>query len=115
MLTKSVKRLFVSGLLTINLVGCSAQDPEFENRVRQSWEDAFQKAQMNPCSLEGSSIRNQTDRDPRFAEWAEKHPLSACPPRTHNGGSRECGGYDDDGNFVSISCNEVIGQLVGDG
>ena len=110
MLTKLIKGLFVSGLLTINLVGCSTSDPEFENQVKQSWEEAFQRAQLNPCSIAGSSIRNQTDRDPRFAEWAAKHPLSACPPRTYSGGSGECGGYDEFGNFVSISCNEALGQ-----
>lgn len=113
MIIKFLQRLFISGLLVTNLVGCSTSDPEFEDLVKRSWEEAFRKAQLDPCSYEGSSIRNATNLDPRFAEWASNHPLSACPPRTYNRGSGECGGYDDFGNFVSISCNDALGQILG--
>jgi hypothetical protein len=102
-------------LLMFNLSGCSSSDPAFEDQVNQSWEEAFRKAQLDPCSFEGSSIRNATDRDPRFAAWAASHPLSACPPRTNLGGSDECGGYDDFGNYIKFSCDEALGQSLNGG
>ncbi len=83
--------------------------------MKQIWEEAFQKAQLDPCSMHGSSIRNETDRDPRFAEWAAKHPLSACPEKNYGGGSVDCGGYDANGNYIKVTCEEVIRQATGEG
>jgi hypothetical protein len=102
-------------LLMFNLAGCSSSDPAFENQVNQSWEEAFRKAQLDPCSLDGSSIRNATDRDPRFAAWAAANPLSACAPKTYSGGSDNCGGYDDFGNYIKFSCDEALGQSLNGG
>ena len=102
-------------LTMILLTGCSTSDPEFEKQVKQDWEEAFQKAQLDPCSLEASSIRNATDQDPRFEAWAERHPLSACPQKSYGGGETDCGGYDENGNYIEITCNEVIGQIIGEG
>lgn len=107
-----MKRLFLSGLLLINLVGCSNSNPEFENQVNQSWEEAFRKAQLDPCSPEAASIRN-SNRDPRFEAWAKEHPLSACPERSYSGEAADCSGYDENGNYIKISCNDALGQIVG--
>ena len=107
-----LKRLAISILLLINLSACTGSDPAFENQVNQSWEEAFRKAQLDPCSLEGSSIRNATDRDPRFAAWAAANPLSACSGKSYGSGSADCGGYDDEGNYIAITCNESIAQKI---
>jgi hypothetical protein len=108
-----LQRLFLAGLLVINLSACSNSDSEFEKQVNESWEEAFRKAQLDPCSIEASSIRTTGREDPRFEAWAKENPLSACPERTYSGNSADCGGYDDNGNYVKISCEEIIGQIVG--
>jgi hypothetical protein len=105
--------LVIIPLLCVNLTSCGT-DPEFEALVKQDWEEAFQVAQAEPCSLEGSSIRNATDRDPRFEQWAIEHPLSDCPERTYSGGSADCGGYDDEGNYIEQTCEEAIASKVRD-
>jgi hypothetical protein len=113
MFLSPIKAAGITILLAVNLTGCSGSNSEFESQVKQSWEEAFLKAQLDPCSFEGSSIRNATDRDPRFATWAAANPLSACPEKNYSGGSADCGGLDDEGNYIKITCDEVIGQIVG--
>ena len=104
-----IKRIICVSLLLVNLSGCSSPNSEFEKQVNQSWEEAFQKAQIDPCSLEASSICNATDQDPRFATWAAANPLSACPEKNYSGSSSECSVYDEDGKEIKISCDESLG------
>jgi hypothetical protein len=113
---KSIRLLTV--LITIPMVmvvSSCGSDSEFDALVKQDWEEAFIKAQQDPCSFEASSIRTTSWRDPRFEKWAEEHPLSDCPPRSGNGGSADCSVTDDEGNFIERTCEEAIAAIVGDG
>jgi hypothetical protein len=101
-------------LLCLTLTSCGS-DPEFDALVKQDWEEAFQKAQADPCSFEASSIRTTPWEDPRFEKWALEHPLSDCPPRSNSGGSADCGGYDEEGNYIRQTCEEAIASAVSDG
>jgi hypothetical protein len=113
-LTRKFWVLIASAFLALNLSACGG-DPEFEAHVKQDWEEAFQKAQLDPCSLEASSIRTTPWYDPRFEKWAAEHPLSDCPPRSGNSGSADCSVTDDEGNYIKRTCDEAIAAIVGDG
>ena len=117
MKSKLLRRSFaVFGILSLcmNLNSCGS-DPEFEAQVKQSWEDAFIRAQADPCSIAGDSIRADASRDPRFEAWARANPGTNCPPYSGKGGSAECGGNDEDGNFIHQSCEDAIAAIVGEG